>query len=278
MNIAKVNGVELEYQVVGSGDPVLLIDPVVPDGILPLFSEPALAEQFRLIRYHKRGWVGSTHTAGPVGFSEHAADAAALLAHLGVPRAHIVGHSTGAIIATQLALDVPDVVTTLTLLELSLMSLPVAQAFLQGAGPVFASYGSGDHEGAFAGFMSAVTGLDWAHCRSLLEKRIPGAVAQSIKDADSFFGVELPAMAAWTFSREQAAAINRPVLSVHGTETNPLWVEVAEFLRVSLPYVEDCTIEGVTHLLQIQRPEPIARAMADFMARNPIARASSYRS
>lgn len=271
MKIAKVNGVELEYEVVGSGEPVLLIDPVVPDGILPLFSEPALVDRFQLIHYHKRGWVGSTHTEGPVGFSEHAADAAALLALLGVPRAHIVGHSTGAIIATQLALDVPEVVTTLTLLELSLMSLPVAQAFLQGAGAIFEAYGSDDHEGALAMFMGAVTGLDWATCRSLLDERVPGAVAQAIKDADTFFGVELPAMAAWTFNREQAAAINRSVLSVLGTETNPLWVEVADFLQASLPYVEECTIEGVGHLLQIQRPEPIARAMADFLGRNPIA-------
>jgi pimeloyl-ACP methyl ester carboxylesterase len=275
MKIAKVNGVELEYEIVGSGEPVLLIDPVVPDGILPLFSEPALVDQFQLIHYHKRGWVGSTHSEGPVGFPEHAADAAALLAHLGVPRAHIAGHSTGAIIATQLALDLPEVVTTLTLLELSLMSLPVAQAFLGGAGPIFDAYGSGDHEGAFAMFMGAVTGLDGETLRSLLDERVPGAAAQSVKDADTFFGVELPAMAAWTFSSEQAAAINRPVLSVLGTETNPLWVEVADFLRASLPYVEDCTIDGAGHLLQIQRPEPVARAIGDFLARNPIAEASS---
>ena len=90
-------------------------------------------------------------------------------------------------------------------------------------------------------------------------------VAQSIKDADTFFGVELPVATDWTFGPEQAAAIHRPVLSVLGAETQPLWVEIAEFLRSSLPYVEDCTIDGVGHLLQIQRPEPVARAMAEFL-------------
>ena len=63
MENAKVNGVELEYEVVGSGEPVLLISPVLADGFLPLVSEPALADRYQLIRYHKRGWVGSTHTA-----------------------------------------------------------------------------------------------------------------------------------------------------------------------------------------------------------------------
>ena len=79
MNQAKVNGVELEYDVTGSGQPVLLISPVVADGFLPLVSERALAASYRLITYHKRGWAGSTHTPPPVSVADHSADAAALL-------------------------------------------------------------------------------------------------------------------------------------------------------------------------------------------------------
>ena len=96
-------------------------------------------------------------------------------------------------------------------------------------------------------------------------------VAQSIKDADTFFGVELPAVAEWTFGPEQAAAIRSPVLSVIGAQTQPLWVEIAEFLRSSLPHVQECTIDGVGHLLQIQRPEPVARGDGEFLERNAIA-------
>ena len=33
MEIAEVNGVELEYEVVGAGEPVLLISPILPDEI-----------------------------------------------------------------------------------------------------------------------------------------------------------------------------------------------------------------------------------------------------
>jgi pimeloyl-ACP methyl ester carboxylesterase len=271
MKRAKVNGVELEYEVVGSGEPVLLIDPILADGMLPLLSEPALADHYQLIRYHKRGWVGSTHTPSPVSIADHAADAAAFLDHLGVRRAHVAGHSTGAAVAAQLALDHLETVHTLTLLELSLLSLPCGEAFLNQAGPVFEAYGSGDHSGAFAMFMSAVSSLDWATCEAVLEERIPGVVAQAIKDADTFFGIELPAMAKWAFGAEQAAAIHRPVLSVLGTETQPLWVEVADFLRSSLGYVEDCTIDGVGHLLQIQRPVPVARGIAEFLGRNSMA-------
>jgi pimeloyl-ACP methyl ester carboxylesterase len=271
MEIAKVNGVELEYEVSGSGEPVLLISPVLADGFVPLLSEPALADSYQLIRYHKRGWVGSTHTAAPVSVADHAADAAALLDHLGVPHAHIAGHSSGAAVGAQLALDHPETVHTLILLELSLLSVPSGAAFFQQAGPAFEAYGSGDHEGAFGIFMSVVSGLDWETCRALLEERAPGMVAQAVKDADTFFGVELPALGEWNFGTEQAADIHRPVLSVLGADTQPLWVEVAAFLRSSLPYVEECTIEGVGHLLHVQRPEPVAQAMAEFLTRNSIA-------
>jgi pimeloyl-ACP methyl ester carboxylesterase len=236
-----------------------------------LLSEPALADRYQLIRYHKRGWAGSTHTPGPVSVSEHAADAAALLDHLEVPRAHVADHSSGAAVAAQLALDHPESVHTLILLELSLLSAPAGQAFVEQAGPVFEAYGSGDHAGAFAAFMSAVSGLGWTESRALLDERIPGAVEQSIEDADTFFGIELPALVEWPFGLEEAARIGRPVLSVLGSGTQPLWVTIAEFLRAALPRVEECTIDGVGHLLHIEQPEPVAREMAEFLGRNSMA-------
>src|SRR5918998_843318 len=197
MKRTQVNGIDLEYEVSGSGEPVLLISPVIADGFLPLLAQPALADRYQLIRYHKRGWVGSTHTAPPVSIGDHAADAAALLEHLGIPRAHIAGHSSGAAVAAQLALDRPELVHTLVLLELSLMSVPSGERFLQEAGPALEAYGAGDRARAIAMFMSAVSGLDWPSCRALLEQRVPGAVRQTVADADTFFGVELPALTGW---------------------------------------------------------------------------------
>jgi pimeloyl-ACP methyl ester carboxylesterase len=272
MDRAKVNGVELEYEVRGAGEPVLLIDMLIADCFVPLLTEPSLADRYRLIRYHKRGWVGSTHTPPPVSIGDHAADAAALLERLGVRRAHIAGHSTGASIGAQLALEHPEKVHTLTLLEPTLVSLPLGQAFLRSAAPVFEAYERGDHSGAFAMFVAAASGLDSEACLALLEQRIPGVVTQSIKDADTFFGIELPSLVEWAFGPEQAASVRRPVLSVIGAETQPVWVEIAEFLRRSIPRVEECTIDGAGHLLQMQRPEPVARAMAGFLKRNPLRR------
>jgi len=249
---------------------VLLISPVIADGFLPLLAEPALADRYQLIRYHKRGWVGSTRTPPPVSVADHAADAAALLDHLGLRSVHIAGHSSGAAVAAQLALDHPEYVHTLMLLEPSLISVPSLEAFFKQVEPAFEAYASGDHAGALATFMSVVSGLESTRAAALLEERIPGAVAQAIRDADTFFGVELPALTEWTFGAEEAGRVSRPVLSVVGSETQPVWLETAEFLRSSLPHVEESRIDRVGHLLHIQRSEPVAQAMAKFLARNPI--------
>ena len=270
MKKVEINGVELEYEVFGSGEPVLLINPVLADGLLPLVSRPALADRYRLIHYHKRGWARSTHTPAPVSIADHAADAASLLAHLGVPRAHVVGHSSGAAVAAQLALDAPERVHALILLELTLFSVPSGEALLREAGPAIEAFGRGDHESAVALFLSAVSGLEWPACRALLDERLPGAAAGAVADADTLFAVELPAVAGWVLGPERAAAIASPVLSVTGSRTGPLWVEVADFLRRSLSDAEHSTIDGVGHLLQIERPDPVAREIARFLDANPM--------
>ena len=112
MQRINVNGIVLEYEAVGAGEPLLLISPVFADGFAPLSRERALADRHRLIRYHRRGFGGSTHLPGAVSVADHAADAAALLQELGIARAHVAGHSAGAPVALQLALDRPALVHT----------------------------------------------------------------------------------------------------------------------------------------------------------------------
>lgn len=271
MEKAKINGVELEYEVQGSGEPVLLIGlGPIADSFLPFLSEKALVERYQLISYHQRGQAGSTHSTGPVSFAEHAADAAALLGHLGVQRAHVAGHSSGADIALQFAVDCPGMVHSLALLEPPLLSVPSAGAFFEKVGPALEAYGSGDREGAMEKFLSVVCSLDWKTCRRLVEKHVPGGVAQAIKDADTFFGSFLPALQAWQFGPEQATAISQPALSVLGTETEQLFVEGRDLLHCWFPQIEDCTIKGVAHLLHLQRPKPVAQGVAEFFALHPM--------
>ena len=214
MERADFGDVTLEYEVKGSGDPVLLIGGAhVAGSYMPLLAQPELIDRYRLIRYHKRGMAGSTHTTGTVSIADHASDAARLLDHLGVSRAHVVGHSSGGAIALQLALDHPDRVETLVLLEAAMLWVPAAEAFFAKAAPSVQAYNAGNHEEAVATFLSAASGLDWQTCRAMIERNVPGGVDQAIADADTFFTIELPAVAGWRITADQAATIQKRYFS-----------------------------------------------------------------
>lgn len=272
MDRARVNGTELEYEASGSGEPVLLIGPgPIADSFLPLQQEPALAHSYRLVRYRQRGQGGGSPAAAPVSFREHAADAAALAAHLGISRAHAVGHSTGAAIALQLAADRPALVQSLALLEPPLVGAPGAAHFLERAAPSLAAHAAGDRRWAMTGFLSLASGLDWETCGTVIEQRVSGGAALAIGDADLFFASYLPALEAWQFGPDEAAAIRQPVLSVLGTETDRFFADGHELLRSWFPQLEECRIDGAGHLLHLQRPELVAEGLAGFLARHPIA-------
>jgi len=268
MEKARVGTVELEFEERGSGEPVLLLTcGPIADGFAPLLSQRPLVDRYRLIRYHRRGMQGSTRTPPPVSFAEHAADAAGLLEHLGIARAHVAGHSTGACIAMQFAADRPELVHSLTLLEAPLFRVPSTATFLANVGPALAAYGEGDPEAAMVSFLRVVCTLEWVEIQRLLEARIPGSVNRIMSDADNFFGSELPALGAWQLDGTQAAMISQPVLSVLGAGTDRLFHEGHALLHSWLPQLEDYVVADAGHLLHMQQPESVAQGLVEFLDR-----------
>ena len=122
MEQAKTGGAELAYDTAGTGEPIVCIHGAfIADSFRPLLAEPNLVNRSWLILYHRRGYAGSSPAAEPLSISRQAADCRAVLQHLGIDRAHVVGHSSGGAIALQLALDSPHVVHSLALLEPALL-------------------------------------------------------------------------------------------------------------------------------------------------------------
>ncbi|HEX6678867.1 MAG TPA: alpha/beta hydrolase [Actinomycetes bacterium] len=264
MERGKVNGVELEHEVVGSGEPMLLIHGAhIANALQPLVAEPAL-ERFQRIRYHRRGLGGSTRPveAAPTSVAVQAKDAVGLLDHVGVDRAHVVGHSLGGAIALEVAALHPTRVASLVLLEPALLTTPAGQAFVHAVAPLVERYEAGDVEAAVHGFLALVGDRNW---RATIDRTVPGGIAQAVQDAATFFEAELPGVAEWSFGPEQAAAITRPVLSVLGNQSSPLFVEGRQLLHAWFPACQDADIVGATHLLQMQAPGPVAAAIAAFL-------------
>jgi pimeloyl-ACP methyl ester carboxylesterase len=266
MGHAKVNGVELAYEVVGSGAPMLLIHGAhIADALRPLVAEPPL-ERFRRIRYHRRGLGGSTRPVqtGPTSVAVQAEDAVGLLDHLGVDRVHVVGHSLGGAIALELAAQHPTRVASLVLLEPVPLATPAGAAFGRALASLTDLYEAGDAEGAVHGFLALEGDPNW---RAAIDQTVPGGIAQAVKDAATFFETEVPGVPNWAFGPAQAGAITCPVLSVLGSQSGPLSVEGRRLLHAWFPACQDADIVGATHLLQMQAPGRVAAAIAAFLER-----------
>jgi pimeloyl-ACP methyl ester carboxylesterase len=270
MERGALDGLELEYELRGSGEPVVLIHwGLCAAWAEPLLDEPALADRYRLLRYHRAGFAGSDRFQGPVSMAEHAAQCALLMRHLGVERAHIVGHSSSAVIALQLALDFPDAVHTLALME---PARPVpatkeqAEFVRDFVAPAVQRYRAGDTAGAVDTFARGVFGSDY---RGPLEQGLPGVFEQAVADADAFFAQELPALQQWSFTQEDASRITQPTIAILGEHTAPTFPERLQLLVSWLPNVEPFELP-TTHLLHLQDPRGMAEALASFYARHPL--------
>ena len=115
MSIAKTNGIDLYYELHGSGQPLVLIPGLGYDGWMWHRMIPGLAEHFQVISIDNRGSGRSAKPPGPYSAKLLAADVIGLLDDFGLSRAHILGHSMGGFIAQALALDYPERVDKLIL-------------------------------------------------------------------------------------------------------------------------------------------------------------------
>jgi pimeloyl-ACP methyl ester carboxylesterase len=271
MDRAAVDGLELDYDLRGSGAAVVLIHwGICAAWAEPLMNEPALADHYRLLRYHRAGFAGSDRIQGPISMADHAAYCARLMTHLGIDRAHIVGHSSSAVIALQLALDFPAVAHTLTLMEPARPVPPTeeqAEFVREFVAPALQRYGAGDKAGAIDTFAHGVFGSDY---RGALDRGVPGALEQALADADAFFSQELPALQQWSFTPQDASRITQPVLAVLGEHTVPTFRDRLELLSSWLPNVEPFELPNATHLLHVQNPRGMAEGLASFYARHPL--------
>jgi pimeloyl-ACP methyl ester carboxylesterase len=112
---ARVNGIDLQYIEAGSGDPLLLIMGFGGDHLAWAFQTPVFAQRYRVIAFDNRGAGQSDAPDIPYTTRMMADDAAGLLDHLRIERAHVLGVSMGGMIAQELALNHPRRVRSLQL-------------------------------------------------------------------------------------------------------------------------------------------------------------------
>jgi pimeloyl-ACP methyl ester carboxylesterase len=269
--------IELEYTIHGCGEPVVLLHAgLFADWFRPLLEEPVLTTRYRMLSFHRTGYAGSSRVQGSVDLQRQAAQVRALMTQLGIGPAHIVGHSSGGNIALQLALDAPDLVHSLALLEPALPVGTGSERLLttrhDAMRSIMEQFHSGNRAGAVDSFMRMVSGPTY---RASFDRKLPGAFAQGVVDSDTFFAQELPAVQRWQFTREDAARITQPALAIVGERSlamSPIWQERHRLLLAWLPNAEGLVLSDTSHLMQVQNPRGVADALASFFARHSMRR------
>jgi pimeloyl-ACP methyl ester carboxylesterase len=153
MTHADVNGLSLRYEEHGSGEPLVLLHGGIGAGEMFAPILPALAEGRRVITVDLQGHGGTADVDRPLRAELMADDIAALLDHLGLEQADVMGYSLGGKVALRLAIQHPARVRRLVLVSVAFrrdgshpevlaamdqMSVAAAEPMMQS--PLYAQY------------------------------------------------------------------------------------------------------------------------------------------
>ena len=121
-NYAEVNGLNIYYEIHGTGQPLVLLHGAYMT--IDLMGEivPALAESRQLIAVELQGHGHTADIDRPLSYELMADDIAALIEHLAFEKADLFGYSMGGGVALQVAIRHPEVVRKLVVASASYTS------------------------------------------------------------------------------------------------------------------------------------------------------------
>ena len=256
-----VNGAELYYEVAGTGYPLLLIHAGVADSRMWDAQVAALAPHYRTVRYDMRGFGQTRLSDGAFSYHE---DVAAVLDHLGIERAHVVGISFGARVALDFALAYPQRIAALVLGAPSVSGDTPSQRVQRFMEEEEAALAAGDLDGAVE--LNLRLWVDGP-------QREPQEVDQDVRrlvgqmQRDAFLISEPEGM---TLKPQPAAALERlnevtaPVLLITGALDLEEKNELAERMGRELPNAQHVTL-GAAHMISLEQPEAFSAALLSFL-------------
>jgi pimeloyl-ACP methyl ester carboxylesterase len=114
---APVNGLNLYYEITGTGQPLILLHGGYGMGGMFAGLLPAFTANHQVITVDLQGHGRTADIDRPLRFETMADDIAALIAHLGLGKVNLLGYSLGGSVAIQTAIRHPEVVERLIVIS-----------------------------------------------------------------------------------------------------------------------------------------------------------------
>ena len=266
--LVEISGTTLFVQDVGSGPPVVLLHGFGLDSRMWGPQIDALGAQFRVIAYDDRGFGRS----GPTGAAPYAQedDLRALLAQLGIERAHFVGLSMGGRTALRFALRYPESVCSLVFVSSAADGQTWSNEWVDAWRRITTEARSGNMEDArrlwFEHPLFATTHRVAAALKVLAEM-IATYSGWHWANRDPLVVPKPPAL-------ERLGEISAPALVVTGERDLPDFRLVGARLIAGLPNAQRMRVLDAGHLLNLERAELTTGVIRAFLTSEEVTRRS----
>ena len=252
MAFIRANGIVLHHQVVGpeNAPPLVFANSLGSDFRIWQDIVPFFANRYRVVLYDKRGHGLSDAPSSPYTMDDHASDFLALMDHLAVRKAAVVGVSFGGMIAQRVAATAPSRVAALVLIGTA-VKIGTPQSWAERIAAVqqsgIESVADGVMQRWFTPLFREQRPADWVGWRNMMVRTPAHGYAgtcAAIRDADL---------------TEGAARISVPTLCIAGDQDGSTPPDLVRQTADLIPRAGFEIIEGAGHIPGIEQPDATAK-------------------
>lgn len=258
MPAVALNGIELFYHETGEGPALLWLPGMSGDHTAFVAQYVHFRRSRRCIGLDPRGAGRTSAPAAPFSLTDMAADAVALLDHLGIERADVIGHSMGGRIAQELALGWPERVGRLVLMATGAALDPWQQA-------VVSSWLDMRRWLPREQWLRAIAVWMFSPISFAKQGWIDAFVRNTMRTPDQpYAAMEAQARAILGFDRRGAVRrIAAPTLVLVGEHDFAL--QPAQELASLIPGAQLQVLAGAGHILHAEQAQAVNAALATFL-------------